>query len=303
MRIPTFGLLLIFWAAPWVTAQNDFNVPNSPVELTFRVQELFAKSCAECHDENSGKRVRGGFGHVMDLQRQLDEKDYLIAGDPDGSEHLHLMTTDEADMRMPPPDSDVYKPTQEDIAVFRAWIVAMADAPLPNKEVVDAFRASLAVDPAQQVSGLDAPKKKISTQTLFARTHPLVVHFPIALLIVGAFVELLGWLLRKEAAWASTVRWCVGIAALSGPVAVAAGWILARIEGYADATVFAHRWLGVATAILAIVSYIALIAASRTHAKTLIWLARILLIASAIVVSFAGHTGGELVYGVGYPFN
>ena len=112
----------MFWAVPWVTAQSDYEVPESPIALTAKVLDIFSKSCAECHDANSGKRVKGDFDHVMDLELQLEDEYYLFAGDPEGSENFLLMITDDEDALMPPPESDVHKPTPEEIEIVRAWI-------------------------------------------------------------------------------------------------------------------------------------------------------------------------------------
>ncbi|MCH2156907.1 MAG: hypothetical protein MK080_13030 [Opitutales bacterium] len=303
MRKSLLFSAILFWAVPWVTAQSDYEVPESPIALTAKVLDIFSKSCAECHDANSGKRVKGDFDHVMDLELQLEDEYYLFAGDPEGSENFLLMITDDEDALMPPPESDVHKPTPEEIEIVRAWIIAMGEHPLPPMEEVEAYKAAeLAKLEAAGVEAIEAvPKKKpISIRKLFARTHPMVVHFPIGLLLMAAAVEFLGLIFRKQKAWASAVHWSVAISALSSPAAVVAGWILADIENY---TINLHRWLGVATAVAAIVSWVLLVLADKKRSNKMMWAFRIVLIASAVLVSLAGHTGGELVYGKGYPFN
>jgi uncharacterized membrane protein len=53
-------------------------------------------------------------------------------------------------------------------------------------------------------------------------SHPLVVHFPIALLVTAALVYWLGWLARRET-WAWTGLWMLVLGALGAVVAVWTG--------------------------------------------------------------------------------
>jgi uncharacterized membrane protein len=130
----------------------------------------------------------------------------------------------------------------------------------------------------------------------------MIVHFPIALLILAAAVEWLGWLLGRTNDWQAAVRWCVGVSALAALFAVATGWQLVGVEGLKPQAVFDHRWLGVSTAAFSLLSWALLEAAHRTGNSTLIWAARIVIGIAAALVCLTGHTGGELVYGEGYPF-
>lgn len=52
--------------------------------------------------------------------------------------------------------------------------------------------------------------------------HPLIVHFPIALLPGAALLYLLAWLARKES-WAWTGLWMLGLGTLGAAAAVASG--------------------------------------------------------------------------------
>jgi len=52
--------------------------------------------------------------------------------------------------------------------------------------------------------------------------HPLIVHFPIALLFGAALLYLLAWLARRES-WAWTGLWMLGLGTLGAAAAVASG--------------------------------------------------------------------------------
>jgi uncharacterized membrane protein len=52
--------------------------------------------------------------------------------------------------------------------------------------------------------------------------HPLIVHFPIALLPAAALLYVLAWLAKKES-WAWTGLWLLGLGTLSAAAAVASG--------------------------------------------------------------------------------
>ena len=84
----------------------------------------------------------------------------------------------------------------------------------------------------------------------FGRFHPLIVHLPVALLLIVPLMELVG----RAQGWAH-VRAAAGFvlwAAAAGAVASAlAGWLLAWSGGYNSGTVTWHMWSGIALAGLA----------------------------------------------------
>ena len=81
--------------------------------------------------------------------------------------------------------------------------------------------------------------------------HPLVIHFPIALVITAALVEFVAMLARKERPTQFTVISLV-VAAIAGGIASWSGWGLAD-EGYGGGLdLILHRWLGLATSILVV---------------------------------------------------
>ena len=126
--------------------------------------------------------------------------------------------------------------------------------------------------------------------------HPIVVHFPIALVITAALVEFVAMLARTERPTQFTLISLL-VAGAAGVVACWSGWGLAD-EGYGGGwELDLHRWLGVATAglvvLLAIVAVIAFRSARRWATGTV----RAGILFAALMVGATGHFGGDMVWG------
>ena len=137
---------------------------------------------------------------------------------------------------------------------------------------------------------------------LVGRLHPLLVHFPIGLVLAAAAIEAWRWTSRERGVSEFTSV-AMLLAALSAIGAVATGWINAWQEGEeASRTLNLHSWLGTAMAA------VLLAAAWKTRrrdeppaaAEARLVPARVLTMVSAFGVGLAGHFGGELVHGDGY---
>ena len=133
------------------------------------------------------------------------------------------------------------------------------------------------------------------------RTHLVLLHFPIALIIVAAIVELLRALnLRRTAA-----RYVPGpagstmffFALLATCVSVLTGLILGWNDG---PKVDLHRILGIVSGVLVLITTFALLAARSPGAKKAPSIYLLLLTVSAAAVGFTGHLGGEITHGQGY---
>jgi uncharacterized membrane protein len=130
----------------------------------------------------------------------------------------------------------------------------------------------------------------------FGRTHVVMVHFPIALLLVAGLAELWRGLrgARKPSSFSVT---CVALGTLAAAWAVAAGFAhasLAEINGDAATTLAWHRSLGLATVAAGLTALLL----RRSRAPLWIW--RGVTLAGAGLVIGAGHFGGELTHGAGY---
>lgn len=154
-----------------------------------------------------------------------------------------------------------------------------------------------------QATGADAEAVKPWWGWVFlGRLHPLVVHFPIGLILAGAGFELVQWLRRRPLP-SDVGRFCLGVGLVSGVMAVCLGTLNAdhqNITGESAAILEWHRYsawalLGVAAGALFTGRVM------RAHAGNG-WGGAYagLVLASALLVSATGHFGGQLVYGSTY---
>lgn len=139
---------------------------------------------------------------------------------------------------------------------------------------------------------------------LLGRLHPVVVHFPIALLVAAVLFEVVAIVFQRRRSKPSAAGLaCVVVGALGAGVAAWAGWINADLEphgrGVAD-LMQVHRWLGISAACLAGVAMVGALLGATGRARGMTALYRVALVLAAGVVGVAGHWGGSIVYGEGY---
>lgn len=152
---------------------------------------------------------------------------------------------------------------------------------------------------------------------LLGRLHPVVVHFPIALLLAALVFEILPRGRQKPLRSPSGeevpppprpfVRegtlGCLILGAIGAGVAAWFGWLNADIEGFSknvQSTVDWHRWLGIGVAGMAGLAALLAVLARWRRAENLRTTYRLLLVLVALSVPYVGHLGGTLVYGSDY---
>ncbi len=131
--------------------------------------------------------------------------------------------------------------------------------------------------------------------------HPLLVHFPIALILVAALAELLRMITRRPF-FSETSRFLVYVAALSALFTVATGWIAgagAVYPGELSQTLFLHRLLGTGAGVLILLTaglgLLVRLGGTKHERKY-----RMVLFLAALAVGVTGHLGATLVYGTNY---
>ncbi len=126
------------------------------------------------------------------------------------------------------------------------------------------------------------------------RTHVIVVHFPIALLLVAGLAEL--WRTLRGAKERSTFALgCVVVGTIAAGWAVAAGLAhqsFSDFRGEAAATLQWHLWLGLGAGLAGLIALLC------ARAPLGVW--RGATFAAALLVGLAGHFGGTLTHGPDY---
>ncbi len=127
--------------------------------------------------------------------------------------------------------------------------------------------------------------------------HPAAVHFPIALFIVAALLEIAALTLRRPVLTQGT-RVIIALAAVSAIGAATLGWFAMGWPGQDDATHTAHRWLGTSIALLGLICWWAKEHWVRRPGRAREWLYIGVLTITAAAVLVNGLLGGMLTHGM-----
>jgi uncharacterized membrane protein len=135
------------------------------------------------------------------------------------------------------------------------------------------------------------------------RFHPLLVHFPIALLVAGAGLAV-GCALRARRGLAAPLRAAVSpllwLGAASAVVAASTGYLLGSGGGYGGLVYERHQATGIAVAVSAVLAATAATLAARRPSPAARGALAVLLAATVFVLAGAGHLGATLTHGEGY---
>ena len=144
------------------------------------------------------------------------------------------------------------------------------------------------------------PTRAAPPTTLFSwlgRFHPVIVHFPIALLISAAIGETL-FARTRNTFFSDAVRFCIWIGVAGALVAAPLGWIFAGFRFVDDEWVLtAHRWAGTTTFLATLTLFGVCERTYRAASRSRTAL-RYSLGVVACLVSLTGFLGGSLLYGI-----
>jgi len=130
---------------------------------------------------------------------------------------------------------------------------------------------------------------------VLAHLHPLVLHFPLALVIVGAVAMLWNWF-RGEEGVGDFAYHCIWIGAVLAVVATASGWFLAEGET-GEKDLEWHRWFAIgSTCALFVLAIIASLSRNDDRPGMLAT-TRLLTLVTAGGMAFTGHLGGNMKWG------
>lgn len=289
----TLALGLSAWTGPAAVAQQA----RSPVDEEGRVVQfrrdiapILRDRCYECHNAQEAKN-----------DYRVDEADeFLFMVEPgsaeDSSVYFEYLLSEDPDLLMPPPSHGGPLSATE-LALIGTWI--REGAYWPDGYVITPVGAEDHLPPEPAT----APTSLLGRLWAFQGfLHPATVHFPIALLLLGAAFVVLGW--KWPQLGSQVPLACLLIGSVTAIAATAMGWSFAPQQGYGswtkidpDSEIFWHRWSGLIVAVLSTVFAVIALAAIRSDRPGLHKVWKIGLLVVAAMVGAVGHQGGEMTYG------
>ncbi len=130
------------------------------------------------------------------------------------------------------------------------------------------------------------------------RMHPLLLHFPIVLLVIAAVWEV--FLSKKlentEGGIANEIGdWILLSAALTASISALMGLFLSQEEGYNAEAIAWHKWTGVAVSFVSFLWYAFRNTVRQTKVLSLAASAM-----SLVAITMAGHQGANITHGEGF---
>ena len=304
-RFPRFCVWALIWMGycgllPSISALPVLQAQEPKVDFATQIKPLFERHCLRCHGPED-----------QDGDFRIDDRDYVLSNyvdpfDASFSElHDYIISEDESEM-MPPANEGGPLPPAE-IQLVTRWINEGAVWPkdvklVLNKAVVEEVQQKVVQQ--AKVKDAEAGNFELATQ-ITGLLHPLVLHFPVALLMGGAFFAVIG--LRGDSPLADAAYYCLWLGAWSAIFACITGWYFAvdknmsqwevwPIEKMYESTIDMHRWGGILVAALAFI--LALVASSSRkrdpYGAGLLW--KFGMVGLAVVTGFVAHQGGKMTH-------
>jgi len=152
---------------------------------------------------------------------------------------------------------------------------------------------------AQSLATPVADKGSFWLWNFFGHLHPVMVHFPVALILFAAILELFT-LKNFNSKLRPGINLLVIAGVASAVVAAILGLLLARTGDYGKNILAIHQWTGIATAAFGLLALCFLLQLKKRNQPGLVKAYRGVLFFAAIGVSVAGHFGGSLTHGGDY---
>ena len=135
---------------------------------------------------------------------------------------------------------------------------------------------------------------------LTSHFHPMIVHFPIALIITGLFAEIVFLFYKKETALSKTGFYLLLIGTLSALAAFTTGHMFTVKPTQGEmADIFTQHQTAAFVAILLMIlasGFRIYLRAHKHEKSSLKWLASCLYLLGAAAVCYTGFLGGTMVY-------
>lgn len=154
----------------------------------------------------------------------------------------------------------------------------------------------LALVPALLFGSLAAPWPWLPAW--LGRFHPLVVHFPIAFLLLAGLLEILSLLGRGR--WEDAGKLSLLLGTAGAVAAAASGYLLMQTEQVEGDLMQIHFQTGVTVAMLSVTALILRLSTAWDEYRQVRRIYRGLLAATCLLLVAAGHAGASLTHGEGY---
>ncbi|MDG2199554.1 MAG: hypothetical protein P8K80_00015 [Phycisphaerales bacterium] len=140
-----------------------------------------------------------------------------------------------------------------------------------------------------------------SAWPLFGRLHPLLIHFPIAMILTAAAVELV-LVVRRDARPSPIAAFCLWVGTVFACLAAWTGWSFGEEYGSGN-TLELHRWFGVAAAGVLVAVVVCWCIERSSKSNWSFHAYRFGLWGGAMLIIVTSFFGGEMVWGEGYLFD
>lgn len=140
-----------------------------------------------------------------------------------------------------------------------------------------------------------------SAWPLLGRLHPLIIHFPIAMILTAAAVELC-LVFRRDSRPSSIAGFCMWIGTIGSCLATWTGWSFGEEHG-SGTTLELHRWFGVAASGILLGVVVCWCIQRSSQVKWSFHAYRFGLWGGTVLVVVTSFFGGEMVWGSGYLFD
>lgn len=191
------------------------------------------------------------------------------------------------------PSDDASEPTVSASASTRSSLLGWASA----VGIIVLFALGLYMYPPLENAGREVPTP--TWALFFGRFHPIAVHVPVGVLFLAALMDVLA--IRRGPlgdALKPAITFIMGVGAFGAVIAVILGVVLSREGGYDSATFQAHQTLGLATAVLAILSFVFKLITDASG--RIPFMHRFFMVSTLAIMSVGAHLGGNMVHGPDY---
>ena len=190
------------------------------------------------------------------------------------------------------------------------WLGLVESALSRDKTPMDALvRSSIAINFLLVAFGSEAVAAAESASTaidgfnwraFLAPFHTVTLHLPIGFVLIAVILETYHFF-KPSAPLRSAIGLVLLCSALSAVLVVMLGVFRAEGGGYEAGALDEHRWFGIAVGVVTVIAALVHVVAFRKTPRFLtVSFYRFLLVADMVLLSLAGHGGGNLTHGSKY---